>query len=85
MASKIHKGCLVRWIIDYKFYAASDLSDGVTPQEPIYNYGVILEVSHVHPNAVVVMCYKDGTWTLLNMIHDQFEILSEGVQHEQKV
>ena len=78
MAPKIHKGCLIRWIIDYKFYAASDHSNGVTPQEPIYNYGVVLEVSQNDPNAVVVMCYSDGTWVLLNMIHDEFEILSEG-------
>jgi hypothetical protein len=81
VASKIHKGCLVRWIIDYKFYAASDRSEGVTPQEPIYNYGIVLEVSKVDPNAVVVMCYGDGTWIVLNMIHDEFEILSEGIQN----
>jgi len=79
VATKIHKGCLVRWIIDYKFYAASDEGNGVTPQEPIYSYGVIMEVSHVDPNAVAVMCYTDGAWTLLNMIHDEFEILSEGL------
>ena len=78
MAPKIHKGCLVRWIIDYNFFAASDNTQGVVPQEPIYKYGIILEVSSIDPTAVVVICYQDGAWTILNMIHDQFEILSEG-------
>lgn len=80
MAPKIRKGCLVRWVIDHKFYAAPDSSGGVTPQEPIYSYGVILKVSEVDPNAVVVMCYGDGTWVILNMIHDDFEIISEGIE-----
>ena len=76
MEPKLKRGQLVRWIIDYEYYAAPSTSYGIIPQGPIYTYGIVLEVSESDSGAVVVFCFQDGTWNLLNMLHDQFEILS---------
>ena len=76
MEVKLKRGMLVRWVVDYKYFAAPPTSVGVTPQEPIYLYGIVLEASEVDPQSAVVFCFQDGTWTLLNMINDQFEILT---------
>ena len=78
MDSQIAKGCLIRWIIDYESFAApsSVSSDGVVPQNPIYSYGIVMEVSHKEPSAMAVFCFDNGRWTLLNLIHDKVEILS---------
>jgi hypothetical protein len=73
---KLKRGQLVRWAVDYEYYAAPSTSHGVMPQKPIYMYGIVLEVSETDSGAVVVFCFQDGTWSLLNMLHDQFEILS---------
>ena len=78
MHQKLQKGCLVRWIIDYEYYAAPATSGGIIPQEPIYNYGIVMEVSESDPYAVVIFCFDNGGWTILNMIHDEFEILNGG-------
>lgn len=76
MGSKLKRGQLVRWIIDYEYYAASPTSYGVMPRGPIYTYGIVLEVSESDSGVVVVFNFQDGSWNLLNMLHDQFEILS---------
>ena len=39
-------------------------------------YGIIMEVSRVDSNAVIVFSYGDGGWAVLNLIHDEFELLS---------
>jgi len=76
--SQLTKGCLIRWIIDYESFAApsSVSSDGVVPQGPIYSYGIVMEVSGKDPSTMVVFCFDDGRWTMLNLIHDEIEILS---------
>ena len=78
MEAKLQKGCLVRWAIDYESFAAPSTvsSDGVVPHGPIYSYGIVMEVSSHEPTTIVVFCFDDGTWTMLNLIHDELEILS---------
>ena len=58
--------------------AVSDDDTGAYPQQPIYNYGIVMEVAHPDelPRNVVVFCFADGTWQMLHMIHDKFEILN---------
>ena len=80
MGQKLKRGSLVRWVVDYEYYAAPGDLGGVYPQEPIYNYGIVMKVglsgedgSH---NNIAVFCFADGTWQLLHMIHDNFELLS---------
>ena len=71
---------LVRWVVDYAYYAAPSTSGGIYPQEPIYNYGIIMEVAQIEakPQNVVVFCFADGTWQVLHILHNQFEVLSGG-------
>ena len=70
----------MRWVVDYGSFAAPSTSGGVHPLDPIYNYGIIMEVAKTstNPQNVVVFCFADGAWQMLHMLHDQFEILSGG-------
>lgn len=74
---ELKRGDLVRWIIDHDIYESDgDILKGVNPN---YKYGIIMEVSKVDPNAVIVFNYdKEGKWEILNLIHDDFEVLSGG-------
>ena len=80
----LKRGDLVRWVTDWGIYAAS--ADGHVRREfPQYAYGIIMEVSFKDPAAVVVYCYdskqefaEQDTWVILHLIHDEFELMSEG-------
>ncbi len=78
---ELKRGDLVRWITDHSIYEASgDVLVGVSPN---YRHGIIMEVSTMDPNHVMVMCYdckhrREGSWMILNMVHDNFEVLSGG-------
>ena len=78
METRLKKGCLIRWVIDYESFAApsSVSSDGVVPQNPIYSYGIVMEAGKTHGASIMVFCFNDGEWTMLNLIHDEIEILS---------
>ena len=75
----LKRGDLVRWIIDHDIYEADEhVLRGIKPN---YRHGIIMEVSAKDGNAVIVYCYDcknkhEGNWTILNMIHDDFEILN---------
>ena len=71
----LNKGDLIRWIDDYDLYAVSE--DEVEPIQPIYAYGIIIEVSKNDPkNVVVCRLESDGPNLVLHMIHDGFELVS---------
>ena len=76
---ELKRGDLVRWVRDHDIYEASgDVLVGVSPN---YRHGIIMEVSTVDPNAVMVLCYdckkkREGSWVILDMVHDEFEVLS---------
>ena len=76
---ELKRGDLVRWVADHNIYEASgDVLVGVSPN---YRHGIIMEVSTIDPNHVMVMCYdckkrREGSWMILNMVHDNFEVLS---------
>ena len=75
----LKRGDLVRWIVDHNIYEADDgVLRGVSPN---YRHGIIIEVSQVDSTHVMVMCYdckakSEGSWMILNMVHDDFEVLS---------
>ena len=74
----LKRGDLVRWVTDHKMYQSN--GDVLIGLDPNYMYGIIMEVSKVDPNAVIVFSYKKGgKWEILNLIHDDFEVLSGGV------
>jgi hypothetical protein len=74
----IKRGDLVRWVVDWGIYVVS--AEGVVNREyPKYCHGIVMEVSAKDSQAIVVYCYdcKDHAgWTILYMIHDEFELLS---------
>lgn len=76
---ELKRGDLVRWVADHNAYEASgDVLRGIDPN---YRHGIIMEVSQIDTNAVMVYCYdckkkKEGSWMILDMIHDSFEVLS---------
>ena len=76
---QLKRGDLVRWVVDHDVYESSgDVLVGVSPN---YRHGIIMEVSAKDPNAVMIYCYdctkqREGSWMILNLIHDDFEVLS---------
>jgi len=80
---QIQKGCLIRWVIDYKMFAAPDETGvAVQPLEPIYKHGIVMDVSRREPPSIVVHCFDcmvGGDWVILHLIHDKVEVLSTGV------
>jgi len=74
---ELKRGDLVRWIVEHDIYEADEhVLRGIKPN---YKYGIIMEVSRVDSKAVIVFSYeRGGSWTILNLAHDDFEILSGG-------
>lgn len=69
----------MRWVTDHEIYEAS--GDVLTGIKPNYRHGIVMEVSAVDNNAVMLYCYdcrkkREGSWMILNLIHDEFEVLS---------
>jgi len=73
---KPKKGDLVRWIYDYALYAADDKGNA-WPHDPQYEYGVIMEVSHSDPHAIIVFSTTTKMWHVAHMVDDDIEIISE--------
>ena len=73
------KGDLVRWITGHSVYEADE--DMIVGADPIYSYGIIIEVSDVDPAAIIVnSCIKTRTQRLiiLNACEEDIDILSSG-------
>jgi len=76
---RLKRGDLVRWVIDHDVYEAGEVLRGIQPN---YRHGIIMEVSVKDSNAVMIYCYdckkqREVSWQILNLLHDEFEILSE--------
>lgn len=77
MDADFNKGDLVRWLVGHDTYE----SDGETlfGTDPIYNHGIIMEVSNVDPGCIIVHS-RDTTWAprlvILDTSVDEIEILS---------
>lgn len=73
------KGDLVRWVTGHLSYAAHP--DKLVGQEPIYKYGIILQVSDVDPLAIVVHSCgydRDARLVILDGRIEEIEVLSKG-------
>ena len=73
----LKRGDLVRWIVDHDVYESD--GDALRGIKPNYRHGIIMEVSKKDTNAVIVCCTdckRYGNWLVLNLIHDEFEVLS---------
>jgi len=77
MGGNFNKGDLVRWLVGHDTYE----SDGETlyGTDPIYNHGIIMEVSNVDPGCIIVHS-QDAQWAtrmvILNESIDEIEVLS---------
>ena len=70
-------GDLIRWIIEYKSFLAGTCNSNVKPYNPVYEYGIVLDVSTQDSYSVIVSILSCGQLHVLHQIHDGFEILSE--------
>ncbi len=73
------KGDLVRWVIGHATFAAHP--DRLVGADPIYKYGIIMQVSQIDPMAVVVHTYgsaTDSRMVILDGKIEDIEILSKG-------
>ena len=71
----VTKGTLIKWVESHKSYEAN--GDVLVGLEPIYNYGIIMEVSHKNPNYLAVASFGDGRWRVVDVHNDDIKIISE--------
>lgn len=73
-----NKGDLVRWTIGHATYAAHP--EKLIGADPIYKYGIVMQVSEKDPLAIVVHSYGSDEYRLiiLNGSHDTIEVISKG-------
>lgn len=79
MDNKVAKGAYIRWIVGHKVFQAYE--HNLVGADPIYRYGIVMEVSHVDPNAIIVHSdteRRGNHLVILDMIDDNVEILSKG-------
>jgi hypothetical protein len=69
-------GDMIRWIIDYKSFISDE--DLLYPHEPIYEYGIIIEIANDDPYSVSVASTNSGKIEIIHMIIDGFEVISKG-------
>tara|TARA_R100001163_G_C5067418_1_gene206522 strand:+ start:5264 stop:5509 length:246 start_codon:yes stop_codon:yes gene_type:complete len=76
---RVKKGAYIRWVVGHRVFQAS--ATGLLGSDPIYRYGIVMEVSQVDPNAIVVHSdieSRDHHLIILDIIDDNVEILSKG-------
>ncbi len=69
----------MRWIIGHATFAA--YPDKLVGADPIYKYGIVMQVSGVDPNAIIVHSYSNdlnGRLIILDRNHDDVEVISKG-------
>jgi len=76
---KYHKGDYVRWLTGHSVYQAHE--DALVGADPIYTYGIVMEVSRVDPGSIVVhssVTNKMPRLVILSDDLDEIEVLSTG-------
>jgi|TARA_R110000824_G_scaffold5313_2_gene24651 hypothetical protein len=74
---KAKVGDLIRWIVEYQSFLAGPTSNDVRPCNPVYDYGIVLDISTQDPHSVIVSVMRIGQLHVLHQLQDGFEILSE--------
>lgn len=69
-------GDLVRWIVDHEI--SHDEKNQKSKIRPIYARGIIVDVSSTDNNNVIIACFNDEGLMIRHMLHDGFEVISEG-------
>ena len=77
MDCSFYKGDLIRWIVGHDSYQSD--GDTLFGTAPIYNHGIVMEVSDVDPSCIIVHS-RDAPMAprlvILNSTIDEIEILS---------
>ncbi len=73
---KLQKGYLIKWVTTHRVYESN--GDVLVGIEPVYKYGVVVEVSKKDSDCIAVISCDDGRWHMLDIKYDKFEIVSEG-------
>ena len=77
MGNDFCKGDLIRWVIGHDTYESD--GDTLYGTDPIYNHGIVMEVSDVDPACIIVHS-RDAEWAprlvILNNTIDEIEVLS---------
>ena len=77
MDDSFNKGDLIRWIVGHDTYKSD--GDELYGTDPIYNHGIVMEVSDVDPSCIIVHS-RDVPMAprlvILNNTIDEIEILS---------
>lgn len=78
-------GDLVRWVISYAVFAADD-NGNVHPVSPIYEMGIVVEVSTVDPCLVCVFAVNSDFGNGYRLVDitdcEEFEVLNRSVSIE---
>lgn|GEM_PF-1653742 len=72
---KVHRGDFVRWVISYAVFSADD-EGGVWPANPVYCYGLIVDVANDDSPTVVVYIPRSCEYHMLDTSKYAFEVLS---------
>ena len=74
---ELFRGDLIKWISHHDTFEASHL--GVTGINPIYRFGIVLEVSSKKTTAIIAHCFdcKDSKLVILDVEHDHIKLVSE--------
>ncbi len=72
----IKKGSLIMWVAGHKSYQSD--GDVLIGLDPIYKYGIIMEVSYKDTDYLAVASFEDGSWHVVDLKSDEITILSEG-------
>ena len=72
----IKKGTLIKWAVGHESYQSS--GDVLIGLDPIYKYGIIMEVSYRDTDYLAVASFEDGSWHVVDLESDEVIILSEG-------
>lgn len=73
----ISRGDLIKWISHHDSFEASPM--GVVGIDPIYRFGIVLEVSNKKTTAIIAHCFdcKNSRLVILDFEHDNVQIISE--------
>ena len=81
MDVNFYKGDLIRWIVGHDTYQSD--GDTLYGTDPIYNHGIIMEVSDVDPVCIIVHSrdvHMAPRLVILNGELDEIQILSSAEQ-----
>jgi len=72
---EVTRGSLVKWVTSHESYQSN--GDILVGLDPIYKYGVVMKISNKDPDYLAVVCCDDGRWHIVNVHHDDIQIISE--------